>query len=45
MIRRLKEANKKRIFPKEIDNPPENWLLVNKIGKEDINKIIIYYAP
>ena len=44
MIRRLKEANKNRIFPKETDNPPENWLLVKGVRKGGINKIIIYYA-
>jgi len=44
MIRKLREANKKRTFPKEVDNPPENWEVIKEIGKDDKNKIIIYYA-
>jgi len=45
MIRNLREANKNRVFPKEIDNPPKKWTVIKEIGKDDENKIIIYYAP
>ena len=44
MIRKLKEANKRRVFPKEVDKPPESWEVIKEIGKDDKNKITIYYA-
>ena len=44
-IRGLKEANKKREFPEEINRPPDDWQVIKEIGKTDKNKIIIYYAP
>ena len=45
IIKREKEANKNTKFPEEVDNPPENWITIEEIGKDDENKIIIYYAP
>ena len=31
-------------FPKDIDNPPENWIIVKKFG-EDPDGTVLYYAP
>jgi len=31
-------------FPKDIDNPPKNWIIVKKLG-EDSDSTILYYAP
>ncbi len=45
MIKGLKDANKNRIFPDEIENPPKKWELTDEIGSNDEDKIIIYYAP
>ena len=45
MIRRLREADKKKEFPKEVDKSPENWKLIKEIGKYDKNKITLYYVP
>ena len=45
MIRNLREANKNRKFPKEIDNIPENWIKIKEIGGEDKDKLLIYYIP
>ena len=45
MIRNLKEADKNRIFSKEIDNPPEKWIKIKEIGEEEKDKIVIYYIP
>jgi len=33
------------IFPDEIYNIPENWVLKKEIGSKEKDKIIIYYAP
>lgn len=44
MIKNLREANRKRTFPKEIDNPPESWRIIREIGKDE-NKITLYYLP
>jgi len=44
MIRKLKEANRKRVFPKEVDQIPDRWKLIKEIRK-DGNKIILYYIP
>ena len=45
MIKGLKDANKNRIFPDEIKNPPKKWELTGEIGSNDEDKIIIYYVP
>ena len=45
MIKGLKDANKNRIFPDEIEDPPKKWELANEIGLNDEDKIMIYYAP
>ncbi len=45
MIRNLREANKNRKFPKEIDSPDKNWIKIKEIGEEDKDKLLIYYAP
>jgi len=45
MIMNLKAANKNRIFPEEISNPPTKWLKVKEIGQNEEEKIIIYYIP
>ena len=45
MIKGLKDANENMIFPDEIENPPKIWELVNEIGSNNENKIMIYYAP
>ena len=45
MIKNLKEADKNRVFPKEIGNPPKTWAVVKEIGKESKNKIIVDYVP
>ncbi len=37
MIKNLKEANKNKTFPAEIENPPKNWQVVKD------NDIIVYY--
>ena len=39
MIKNLKEANPKLTFPKEIENPPNNWHLIKQK-----NQIEIYYT-
>ena len=44
MIRNLREANKRLKFPKEIDSPDKNWIKIKEFGKEEKNKIIVYYA-
>jgi len=44
MIRRLKEANKNREFPKEINNPPNSWIIIKEIGKGK-NRVTVYYSP
>ena len=45
MIKNLREANKNRVFPEEIDNPAEEWTVVKEIGKYDESKIVVYYVP
>ncbi len=45
MIRGLKDANDKRKFPEEIENPPEDWVKLNEFGMRDKDKVIIYYIP
>lgn len=45
MIRNLKESNNRLTFPKEIEKPPVNWVLTEEFGKDEKNKIIIYYVP
>ena len=45
MIKNLREANKNRKFPIEVDNPPQNWQIIKEIGNIDEEKIIIYFAP
>jgi len=45
MIRNLREANKNRKFPKEIDSPDKNWIKIKEIGEEDKDKLLIYYIP
>ena len=45
MIRNLREANNRLKFPKEIDLPDKNWVKVKEIGKEDKDKLLIYYIP
>tara|TARA_Y100000310_G_C20652220_1_gene800069 strand:- start:675 stop:2120 length:1446 start_codon:yes stop_codon:yes gene_type:complete len=44
MIKNLKEANKKRVFPPEIENPPKTWTIIKEVGKNNENKIIVYYV-
>jgi len=44
MIKRLREANRKKTFPKEVDEVPESWTIIKEIGKDE-NKIILYYVP
>jgi len=44
MIRNLKEANKRLEFPAEIDRPPNSWTAIEVIGKEEKNRITVYYA-
>ena len=44
MINNLKEANKKRVFPPEIENPPKTWTIIKEVGKNNENKIIVYYV-
>ena len=44
MINKLKEAREDREFPEEIENPPKSWTVVKEIGKEEENRIIVYYA-
>ena len=39
MIKNLLEANKNRVFPEEINNPPETWQVVKDIG------VVVYYIP
>ena len=45
MIRKLKESDKKKEFPEGIENPPEKWAIIKELGKEEKNKVIIYYLP
>jgi len=44
MIRRLREANRKRTFPKEISKVPESWAIIKEMGRDE-NRIILYYVP
>jgi len=44
MIRNLKEANNRLKFPEEIDSPDKNWIKIKEVGKENRDKIIIYYV-
>jgi len=44
MIRNLRETNKNAKFPQEIDSIPENWINIKEIGKEDKDKLLIYYS-
>ncbi len=45
MIKKLREANRKKVFPEEVDNPPAEWKVIKEIGKDDEKKITIYYIP
>ena len=45
MIKNLKAANKSRVFPPEIHTTPTKWMVIKEIGKDDENKIVIYYVP
>ncbi|MBI3034758.1 glycosyltransferase family 39 protein [Candidatus Woesearchaeota archaeon] len=45
MLRNLKASNNKLKFPKEIENPPSNWILVKEFGDDIKNRVFIYYAP
>jgi len=44
MIQKLREANIKRVFPKEVDQIPDRWKLIKEIRKDE-NKITLYYVP
>ena len=45
MIRNLREADLNKIFPAEINNPPKTWIIIKEIGKNNKNKIVVYYIP
>ncbi|MBN4049061.1 glycosyltransferase family 39 protein [archaeon AH-315-M20] len=45
MVRGLKDANRNRVFPSEIDNPPTDWMIIKEMGKNGEDKIVVYYVP
>ncbi|MCH7520056.1 MAG: hypothetical protein IH964_13695 [Candidatus Dadabacteria bacterium] len=44
MIGSLKAEDKNRKFTKEIENPPDRWVIIKQIS-EGKGKVTIYYSP